>query len=408
MAVTKKMLKAVRDTYSEDKGIDLILTDDVITALIEKTEGFDDMDGDAQIEVFAKAAEKYKTIAISDPTISGLVKAMDTQFHAELGACIEAVVKGKQSAVDMLGQFKRIWTLEQFKACPYPGAIKAEVEGTNWSPDITERKAVAGGMIRVVWTDDLAYAMSEGKAYQDTIDECSKELKISGTVARFKNKGKQYIRDELATATQGRNALRQIVRRAIQSHHKLDAISMFPLVKWSWIPGTHEKCSLMPVEYKGAEVIKITRSPKPLWLEAKDEKGNVVPGSGKEYSISQVIAFDTVKARAEGGTVGDLVDSAKAPAETPESLGEKMTDETMDTNVVVTFAKLSNTEARAALRTRSLEKGNEEMRAAYCGLHLFLASFYKANNNATWYEEYQEKQNAKDTAERDAKKANAA
>ncbi len=403
MAISKKMLKAVREAYSEAKGIDLILTDDVISALVEKTEGFDDMDGDGQIEIFAKAAENYKTISVSDPTINGLVKAMDEEFNEELDACVEAVVKGKQSAVDMFGQFKRIWTYDQFKACPYPGSTKEEVAGTNWSPDITEKKAVAGGMIRVVWSDDLVYAMPKGKEYQTDIDDASNELKVSGSVARFKNKGKQALRDTLNIATQRRNALRSIVRRSIQLHHKLDAISLLSKVGWQWIPGQHEKCPTVPVDYRGKEVIKVTRSPKPLWLTAKDDKGSEIPNSGKDFSVSQVIAFDVVKAVANGGTMGDLIDSAKSPPETPESLGERMTTETMDTEAVVIYAKLSNTDERAALRKRALEKGNEVTRAAYCGLYVMLKGFYDANKS--WYDEYLDQQSKAETKEKNEKQA---
>lgn len=399
----KSVLKSMREVFETETGHDCRLTDDAISAIVENigNEAFNEMEPEEQIALFVKAEDAFKGIAISDPGISGLVAKLDAPFYAELDSCVEAIIKGKQSVIDMLGQFKRVWSKVQFDACPYPGSDKDDVKGTNYAPDIVEKKAVAGGTIRTVFTDDLVYAMPKGKQAQLDMDDATAELKVSGSIARFKNKGKQALRDILNSAKQERDGMRKVVRGAIQLHHKLSAIDGMPLVKWSWLPGTNDKCPVVPKNYGGKEVIKVTRGPKPLWLEAVDSDGNVVPGSGKEFSAAQVIAFNPAKALAmpDHGTLGDLIDSAKGEPETPATLGEKMSVEEMDTLAVVFNAKLANTVERAALRTRMLQPDNETARASYCALFVQLQGFYKANQ--AWYDDFLDRQtkgDAKDAA----------
>lgn len=384
----KNELKAIREGFEEKTGHGLKLTDDAVSALVERDRAkFDEMDEEDQINMFLKAEDAFKGIAIANPGITDLVSKFDAPFYAELEACVEAIVKGKQSAVDMFGQLKRVWSKAQYDACPYPGSDKDDVKGTNYTPDIVEKKAVAGGTIRTVFTDDLVNAMPKGKAAQQNIDDASAELKVSGSIARFKSKGKQALRDILNIAKQERDGYRKVIRAAIQLHHKLSAIDGMPLVKWSWLPGTNDKCPVVPKNYQGKDVIKVTRGPKPLWLEAVDAEGKVVPGSGKEFSVSQVIAFNPAKALAmpDHGTLGDLIDSAKGEPETADTIGEKMTAEAMDTTLVVIHAKLSKTEERASLRTRMLQPDNETLRDSVCALYLMLAPIYTANK--TWYDE---------------------
>lgn len=407
--IKKAMLKTIREAFEEDRGHTLKLTDDAISAIVERIgeKEFVEMDGEEQFKLFETAENAFKGIAIADPSITGIVSKFDKEFDAELGACIESVIKSKTSSVDIYGQFKRLFSREELNEIPYPGSDADDVKGTNYKPDIVEKKAVSGGKIRVVFTDDLVNATPRGKAYQADIDDAGNELKISGSVARLKNAGKQKLRSMIDSATQGRNAMRSMFRRSLQLHHKLDAIDGMPLVQWSWIPGADDKCPVVPKEFKGSAVQKISRSPKPFWfvpvIDGKPDHAN-----GKAFSVSQVIAFNPSKALAmpDHGTLADLVDSAKGEPETPETIGEKMSVEEMDTTIVVLNAKLANTQERAALRTRAVQPDNDEVRASYCALFVNLRGFYNANEK--WYEEYLGKQENETIKERDAKKATAA
>lgn len=383
----KAEIKIIRDIFEEIKGHDLKLTNDAISAIVEKLgDEWDGMETSEQLALFEKAEEAMKGIAVADPSITGIADKFDKQFNDEVELCVESVVKNKTSTVDMLGQFKRLFTKDQMAAMPYPGSDADDVKGTNYRPDIVERPAVAGGKIRTVFTNDLVQATAMGKAYQADIDDATKEADVAGAVPRFKGKGKQALRDIINTATMKRNAMRSLFRRSIQLFHKLDAIDGMPLVKWDWIAGGSDGCPLMPKTHKGTDFIKITRSPKPLWLTPIID-GVPSHGNAREFSVSQVIAFNPAKALAmpEGGTLANLIDSAKGEPETPETLGEKMSTEAFDTTLVVFNAKLSNTEERAAFRKRAVEPNNEDLREAGCALYLNLKGFYEANKK--WYEE---------------------
>lgn len=384
----KETIKTIREAFEESRGHDLRITDQSILDITSKVEGFFEMeDTDAQMAYFDKAEEAFKGIAVSDPGITGLVAKMDDAFNAELDTCIEAFIKSKSSTVDIYGQLKRIWTKVQFDECPYPGSDKDDVAGTNYKPDIVEKKAVAGGTIRTVFTDDLVQATPKGKVYQSDIDDATNELKVSGSVTRFKNTGKQKLRDILNTAKQQRDAMRAMFRRAIQLHHKLSAIEGMPLVKLSWIPGTNDKCPVVPKNYGGKETFKVTRSPKPFWLEALDSDGNVVPNSGKEFSAAQIIAFDPTWALAQPdhGTMADLIDSGKPDEPDDSEKAKAMSDDDMDLAVVTVWNKLSNRETMAALRTRVLAPDNDDIREAYCAMYLMLKPVYDASK--AWYNE---------------------
>lgn len=401
----KAELKTIREAFEASVGHDLRLTDQSVSDIVSKTDGFMDLDLDAQIAAFVKAEAVFKDIAISDPSITGIVSKFDKTFDAELAVCLDAVVKNKTSAVDIYGQFKRLFTRDQLNELPYPGADKDDVKGTNYKPDIVERKnTIGGGNIRTVFTNDLVQATERGKSYQKDIDDVTAELKTNGAVPRFKNFGKQRLRDLINSATQERNAMRSLFRRSLQLHHKLEALTGMPKVEWDWVKGTDDKCPTIPKEYKGTEMMKVTRSPKPLWLtpiiDGKPDHAN-----GREFSVSQVIAFDPTWALAQPdrGTLGDLIDSSKPEPETPASLGEKMSDDEMDTTTVVLSAKLANTQARAALRTRTLQPDNDEVRASYCQLFVNLRGYYQANEK--WFEEYLEKQEAATDKEVAVKKA---
>lgn len=401
-----KEIKVIREAFENEAGHSLRLTDDAMSAIVEADrEKFDEMDLEDQVALLLKAEDAFKGIAVSDPGISGIVEKFDAAFDAEVQACIDGAIKAKNTALDIYGQFKRLFTAEAMDAFPYPGTEAKDVLGTNYKPDIVEKKAVAGGTIRTVFTDDLVYATARGKTYQTDIDDATNELKTSGSVSRFKSKNKAQLRDIVNTATFGRNQMRKMFRTAIQLHHQLRAIEGMPRVKFSWLPGTGAKCPVLPKKYKGTETFPVSLSGKPIWLETLDADGSVIPGpaNGKEFSVAQLLAFDVRKAlqAADGGTVTDLIDSAKGEPETPEQLGEKMSDGDMDTTAVVFAAKLANTQARASLRTRALEPDNDAVRASYCALFVNLRGFYQANEK--WYNSFLEKMEA-DTAQEKAVK----
>lgn len=386
----KAEFTAIRAMFEEERGHDLKLTNDAITSIVDAVGGFATfaaLEQEEQLKLFDTAESAFKGIAVADPSITGIVSRFDKDFDTELDKCIEAVIKGKTSAVDMYGQFKRLFTRDQLNEMPYPGSDADDVKGTNYKPDIVEKKAVSGGKIRVVFTDDLVSATPRGKAYQADIDDAGNELKVSGSVPRLKSFGKQRLRDMINSATQGRNAMRSMFRRSLQLHHKLDAIDGMPLVQWAWINGSDDKCPLVPKEFKGTATQRVTRSPKPFWfvpvIDGKPDHAN-----GKEFSVSQVIAFNPAKALAmpDKGTLADLIDSAKGEPETPETLGEKMSVEAMDTEIVVINAKLANVAERAALRTRLAQPDQDELRASYCALFLNLKGVYDTNKK--WYDEY--------------------
>lgn len=383
----KATLKVIREAFEEDQGHDLKLSDDAISAIVEKIgeKEFMEMDLEPQVKLFLTAESAFKNIAIANPAISGIVSKFDRGFETELALCLDATIKNKSSAVDMHGQFKRLFTRDQLNEMPYPGSDADDVKGTNYKPDIVESKTPAGEKVRTVFINDLVQAHPVGKKAQADIDDAINEGKVPGSVTRFKDMGKQKLRDLIASQTQVRNGMRSLFRRSLQLHHKLEAITGMPLVQWSWIAGNDDKCPLVPTEYKGTKFQKITRSPKPLWLVPVVD-GTPDHVNGQEFSVSQIIAFKPDKALKEGGTLGDLKVSGKPVPPSEAEIGESMSIDTMDTTLVALNAKLSNTEQRAALRLRMAQPDQDEFKASVCALYLNLKGTYDANKK--WYDEY--------------------
>ena len=386
--LSKTELKVIREAFEGEAGHELRLTDDAISkiVMIDKDK-FMEADLEDQVAQLLKAEDVFKGIAIADPSITGLINKMDEPFNTELEACINAVVKNKTTAIDIFAQFKRVYAKATLDALPYPGTDKDDVKGTNFRPDIIEKPAVAGGTIRTVFTHDWVQATKLGKQYQDDIDTAKNEEKNPGST-KFKGKSKKELKAITSSATQGRNAMRSMFGRALALHHKLSAISEMSWVKFEWIEGTKDKCVELPTEYQGNTTQRVTLAPKPFWfMPVNKETGKEKGSDGRDFSVTQVLAFDPAKAQRmpDGGTLAELVATAKAEPVTPESLGEKMTHETMDTEFVVLNAKLSNTEERAALRKRMVEKDNETLRESICALYLNLKGAYEANKK--WYDE---------------------
>lgn len=386
----KEDLQAIRSAFEEDQGHDLRLTDDAISAIVNKLGGigsdeWESMPDDEKMKLFVKAEDAVKGIQVSDPSINAIVAKMDDLFLKELDECVDATMKAKTTAVDIYAQFRRTMSKTMLDETPFPDFDEKDVVGTNFRPDIYEKKTPTG-KVRVVWSNDLVQAMPKGKQYQLDIDEGNKAIKDITSVPRFKEKSKKELKAIVSTATAQRNALRSMVKRALAIHHQFQAVEAMPLVSIEWIRGFDKaRCAAIPKEYgKGTEEgsFLVTLSPKPLWI-CPIVDGKVQGSEGNDFSITQLLAFDVPKAIKLGGTVSDLKESAKAEPSTPETA--TFTPEVMDTNVVTTWAMLSQKDNIAALRKRLVAPDNEDTREAYCALALIMyKSIYEPNRK--WYE----------------------
>jgi len=113
-----------------------------------------------------------------------------------------------------------------------------------------------------------------------------------------------------ADVTSRRNALRSMVKRSIELHHQYDAIDAMPSVNIQWIKIKGNSVGLkgieMPEAYgKGKPSFMVTASPKNIWISPSDN-----PGEGRDFSVTQLLAFDISAALAAGGTMADLVATA--------------------------------------------------------------------------------------------------
>jgi hypothetical protein len=377
----KNELKTIREAFEASQGHDCRLTDDAISAIIERVtmDKYAEMDEDEQMSLLTKAEDAFKGIAIADPGITGLVSKFDEAFNKELEACLDATVKAKTSAVDIYAQFKRIYSKAQLDACPMPGTDKDDVAGTNYKADIIEKPAIAGGKIRTVFTHDWVQATAKGKAFQTDIDDVKKETDNPGTVARFKGKSKKELRSITASATQGRNAMRSMFSRALRLHHKLSAIEGMPKVSFQWIGGHDKaKCPIMPKVYGKADGALVSLTPKPLWFMPRDPETGKDDGSeGRDFSVTQVLAFDVAKALKgpDGGTLAELVASSKAIPD-PEEKAKGMTIEKLESDVTEVDSYLRKREAIAELTKRMNSPDQDELISSVCSLYLSLKPVY--------------------------------
>ena len=387
-----KQLTAIRETFLEAAGHDLRLTDESLSAVIEKDVAkWDEMDGEDKIEFLTRCAEAMAGIAITDPGISAIVSRItaDADFVKEIDICIEAAMKNKTTAVDIASHLKRVLPKQILASAPWPGS-KAEtgkrtVPGSNELADIVETTDQTGKAIRTVWHNDFVSTMPKGKEFETDIDDVKREQKAAGSVPRFKGKSisKRDLAAMLSTATAQRNAMRGMFKRAFALIKQLIEIEGMEHVTCDFIKG-HDKarCAMWPKEYgKGkAEGILVTNAPKPLWMAPADN-----PGEGRDFSVTQVLAFDVAKAlrMPNGGTMAELVSTAKTETATPEATA--YTPEQLDDAVVTTWRNLSERDKMAALRTRLNSPDNEDTKEAYCALYLLLKPIYTANEK--WYNE---------------------
>lgn len=378
--VDQDLVDAVKDAFKDAKGRDLKLPDYAING-IASSDKWEDMDDEEKIAALLKAEETALQVSVTDPGISVLVAKIDDAAEAQITECIEAVMNSKTTAVDIYATFKRIYTKEDMDGMPYPGTDKDHVTD-NQKPDIIKRPDNTGKMITTVWTNDFCQTMGRGKEFQSIIDDVKKEQKAPGSVPHLKGKGKQELAAMLSDATARRNALRSMVKRAISVHHQWEAINAMPLVTIQWIKGKSGG-TVIPDKHGSDKGRSVTGSPKPIWIFNSDD-----PGNGRDFSVTQMLAFDPAKALngENGGNMADLIATAATGADTPTGEAEKGVDDFI--NDVVDYADMLNKRENMALLLTKVaplkdkeDTSADDLLVSVCGLYLNLADIYKKNKN---------------------------
>lgn len=344
---TKAAFKAVNDR-------DIKLSDKVLSEVLLRAKGWDDMDDDAKMAFLLKAEETASTVMVADPGISKLVAKMDKPFLSVVDTCLEAKVTDKASAVMVLAQFRRVFTLGELNGMVMPGWDEKDAEGTGYKPDKRKIKATTGEPVTVVWTNDLVSSMPEGKGFEKDLDDAKKEQANAGST-RFKALNKDDLKAVIASATQGRNNLRSLVKRAIKLHHQWEAIRKLNQVGIRWISGNKAKGVTMPTKCGQGELGEhfemVSLSPKPIWIYDTADSSK-----GRDFSVTQVLAFNPAAARLgeNGGNMADLVATAgkSADDDQPEDgnkAGETMADDEAQATGSMLVNFFTKTENRAAV-----------------------------------------------------------
>lgn len=385
MSLSKKEMSALRNTFKEQAGHELILSDEIVNAIYSRVENVDDMDDEEIVKLLTNAEQEVAKVAVTDPGISVLVSKIDDTFSAEIAECVGAAMKNKTTAVDVYAQMKRVYTKDEMDAMPVPGTDKDHVTG-NQKPDKVSTKDQTGKPITKYWWNDFVSATPLGKQYENDIDDVKKEQKTAHSVPRFRGVGKADLASMLATATAQRNALRSMFKRAGSLHHQWEAIGSMPKVKISWIKGSEKKadgskaCTIMPDKFGQAKGKPVSGSPKPIWIRPEDDEGG-----GRDFSVTQVLAFDVPLALKNGGTMADLIDTAKTGADTPEGDTGPTLEQFIDT--VPAFAELLNKRENMATLVKKINTKEEgewspsanDLLESLCSLHLFLKPIYDKN-----------------------------
>lgn len=306
---------AIREAFETNRKRTLNLSDELLTTIVQRAgkrwDAFENADDpeEAACEFLEQAEQTAQQVMVSDPGISVLIQKMDMEFHKAVKDDIEAVVVSKNSAIHIYSHFRRIYSLDELNSMPIPGTELEHVTG-NQRPDKTKTKDNTGKPITVVWSNDFVSAMPEGREYEGILDEVAKEVKAPGSVPRLKGKSKQQLASIKSDANQRRNALRSMVKRAVSLHHQWEAIRSMEKIGINWIAGTKEKYSAyIPEGYgegdNGDKPTIVTVAPRSIWLFPKDD-----PANGRDFSVTQLLAFDVPAAIAKGGTMADLVETA--------------------------------------------------------------------------------------------------
>lgn len=309
-ALSKKEQEIVdfaKETFKVGRERDLVVADNVILFRAQTMgEKWDDLEGEELVEFLESLEQEVAKVAVTDVGITKLAGKLDAAALKVIDDNVEAVKVGKISAVTTYAQFKRIYTKDELDSMPYPGTEIDSLVG-NHKPDIVKKKAANGDVVRTVWTDDFVYAMPEGKKWSDELSLIRKEKGSSGSVPTLKNVGKKDLLAMESDVSSSLNALKAMVRRTIELHHQFEGIKGMPLVGIKWIETEKAKHIVMPEAFgKGSPAIKVTTSPKSIWIfpEGKSENGKV-------YSVTQLNSFDIALAIANGGTMDKLTDTAK-------------------------------------------------------------------------------------------------
>lgn len=361
---------AIREAFKEEKGRDIKVSDKVLDMASSNAPQWDqwNADGDS-VAIFAfieKVEEAANRVGISDPGITALVGKIDDMFDAEVSECLDALVKSKTTAVDIYAQLRRVYTKDELNAMPFAGSDEKSVEGTNYRADKVKTKdRVTGIEMTTTWLNDFVAATSWGKAFENELAEVSKELKTAGTtsLAKYKGKGKKFLRNASATLTQKRNGLRSMFKRAINTHHQLEAVEGMPLVVIEWMNGGKDGIRI-PNEFGSGKLdekdsFTVSKSPKPFWIYPKGQAGE-----GRDISVTQLTNFDVTAAlNAEnGGTMGDLIDTLSKGSDAPDATGDgsQMPEEEALTTQQRWNNYLSNKENRANIRRLLSDKKNPD------------------------------------------------
>jgi len=346
---TTEMLEGVKEVFKVVNDRDIKLSDKVLSEVIGRAKDWDTWDDDQKMAFLLKAEETAATVMIADPGITKLVAKIDGTFKQVVDTCLEAKVTDKASAVMVLAQFRRVFTHSEMASMPMPGWDEEDAKGTSYKPDKRKVKASTGEPITVTWTNDFVSAMPEGKGFEDDLAVAKKESDNPGST-RFKALDKDGLKAVIASATQGRNNLRSLVKRAIKLHHRWEAARKLNQIGIRWITGTKTKGVAMPEKFGQAEpAVMVSLSPKPIWIyDASD------PSKGRDFSVTQLLAMqpELAKLGEGGGTMADLIATAGKGADdqaTDDGLkaGEAMADDEAQATGSMLVNFFTKTENRA-------------------------------------------------------------
>lgn len=348
-----EILAAVKEAFNAVNDRDINLSDTVLAGVIERAKNWDDMDDDQKMAFLLQAEETANKVkvAITDPGITTLVGKMDDSFHKVVATHIDVIRKNKMSAVIFFAEFRRLYTLAEMNTMPMPGYDEKHAEGTGYRADKRSVKTPQGEPVTTVWTNDFVSAMPEGKAADTDLDNCKK---WEGNIGPLKGKNSDEIAAIKSAATQDRNGLRSVVKRAIKLHHQMIAIGKLNAIGIRWISGDKSGVS-MPTKYGlkeiGRDAEMVTRAPKPLWIY------NVAdPSKGKDFSVTQVLSFQPELARKgeNGGNMADLIGTAGKGTDDADKgdgnkAGEDMADDEAQAIASMFVNFLTKTENRTAV-----------------------------------------------------------
>lgn len=407
---TKAAFKAATDR-------DIKLSDKVLASVLANAgKAWEDMDDEAKVAFLEKAEETAAQVGVADIGISKLVSKLDPEATKVIDTCLEAKVTDKASAVMLYAQFRRVFTQSELNSMPMPGWDENDAKGSSYKPDKRKIRASTGEPVTVVWTNDFVSSMAEGKVFEKALDDAKKENDNPGTT-RFQALNKDELKAVIASATQGRNNLRSLIKRTIKLGHQWEAIRKLNQIGIRWISGTKTKGVAMPLKCGQGlgEHEFVTLSPKPIWLFNQAD-----PSKGRDFSVTQVLAFNPTNARngENGGNMADLIATAgKGPDEEEKAdglkAGEAMADDEAQATASMFINFITKTENRAAVMKKIADFKKDTDGIEWMGIMMEIDRFVHpiAEKNRNTYMQVQQSkmlnedakaEDAVDNAERDA------